>query len=74
MDAERIGVVESGVLTASDEQWKLALSRLAVLAPLAGADTNFSADNHGPNPDTRELQFISPTMILNGQFENPDAS
>jgi branched-chain amino acid transport system substrate-binding protein len=35
---------------------------------------NFSADNHGPNPNTSELQFISPTKILNGQFGNPAAS
>lgn len=39
MDAERISIVESGVLTASDEQWELARSRFAVLAPLAGVDT-----------------------------------
>jgi branched-chain amino acid transport system substrate-binding protein len=35
---------------------------------------NFSSDNHGPNPDTSELKFISPTKILNGQFGNPAAS
>ncbi|TSD48898.1 amino acid ABC transporter substrate-binding protein [Rhodococcus sp. KBS0724] len=35
---------------------------------------NFSADSHGPNPNTSELQFISPTKILNGQFGNPAAS
>ncbi|MBW4818103.1 Mu transposase C-terminal domain-containing protein [Rhodococcus qingshengii] len=39
VDAERISIVESGVLTASDEQWELARSRFAVLAPLAGVDT-----------------------------------
>ncbi|WP_341514098.1 ABC transporter substrate-binding protein [Rhodococcus qingshengii] len=35
---------------------------------------NFSSDNHGPNPETSELKFISPTKILNGQFGNPAAS
>ncbi|MDI9915106.1 ABC transporter substrate-binding protein [Rhodococcus sp. IEGM 1379] len=35
---------------------------------------NFSADSHGPNPDTSELKFISPTKIVNGQFGNPAAS
>ena len=39
MDAERISVVESGVLTASDEQWELARSRFIILAPLAGLGT-----------------------------------
>ncbi|MCJ0902162.1 ABC transporter substrate-binding protein [Rhodococcus sp. ARC_M6] len=35
---------------------------------------NFTADSHGPNPNTSELKFISPTKILNGQFGNPAAS
>lgn len=35
----RFSVVEAGVLMASDEQWGLARSRFAVLAPLAGLET-----------------------------------
>lgn len=34
---------------------------------------NFTADNHGPNPNQDELKFIAPTKVVNGQFGNPAA-
>ncbi|ALG85072.1 ABC transporter substrate-binding protein [Gordonia phthalatica] len=32
---------------------------------------NFTADDHGPNPDESEMKFIAPTKIVNGQFGHP---
>ncbi|NKR94387.1 ABC transporter substrate-binding protein [Rhodococcus hoagii] len=34
---------------------------------------NFTADNHGPNPNQDEMKFIAPTKVVNGQFGNPAA-
>ncbi|WP_305092713.1 ABC transporter substrate-binding protein [Prescottella sp. R16] len=34
---------------------------------------NFTADNHGPNPNQDEMEFIAPTKVVNGQFGNPAA-
>ncbi|WP_137723961.1 ABC transporter substrate-binding protein [Prescottella subtropica] len=34
---------------------------------------NFTADNHGPNPNQDEMKFIAPTRVVNGQFGNPAA-
>jgi branched-chain amino acid transport system substrate-binding protein len=44
----------------------LAAAKTAILSRY-----NFTATNHSPQPGAGALVFISPTLIVNGQYEHP---